>query len=52
MNSKTWRNGKVFNKFKISGEKYTGEGIKRLKGYKCDLLIDQLEALREKFWSK
>ena len=33
------------------GEKYKGYGIKRMKGYKCDLPIDKLNELREKFWS-
>ena len=33
------------------GEKYKGIGIKRMKGYKCDLPIDKLNELREKFWS-
>ena len=33
------------------GEKYKGYGIKRMKGYKCDLPIDKLNELREKFWT-
>ncbi len=32
------------------GERYRGEGIKRMKGYKCDLNIDELYLLREEFW--
>lgn len=32
------------------GEKYKGFGIKRMKGYKCSLLIDELNSLREAFW--
>jgi hypothetical protein len=36
-----------FNK----GEKYRGEGIKRMKGYKCTLPIDELNKLREEFWN-
>jgi hypothetical protein len=33
------------------GERYKGIGIKRMKGYKCDLPIDKLNEMREKFWS-
>ena len=33
------------------GERYKGVGIKRMKGYKCDLPIDKLNEMREKFWS-
>ena len=33
------------------GERYKGIGIKRMKGYKCDLPIDKLSEMREKFWS-
>ena len=29
---------------------YVGIGIKRMKGYKCDLKINELNQLREKFW--
>jgi len=29
-----------------------GEGIKRMKGYKCKLPLDELNKLREQFWSK
>lgn len=36
----------------IEGEKYSGFGIKRMKGYKCKLKSDQLEKLRKKFWKK
>ena len=32
------------------GERYKGVGIKRMKGYKCNLPIDKLNELREKFW--
>lgn len=28
----------------------TGEGIRRIKGYKCDLPYDKLNALRQDFW--
>ena len=31
------------------GERYKGIGIKRMKGYKCDLPIDKLNEMREKF---
>ena len=34
-----------------SGERYSGIGIKRLKGYKCDLPIDKLIEKRDEFWS-
>ena len=34
-----------------NGERYSGIGIKRMKGYICNLPIDQLTALREEFWS-
>ena len=33
------------------GERYSGIGIKKLKGYKCTLPIDQLNKIREDFWS-
>ena len=33
------------------GERYKGIGIKRMKGYKCDLPIDKLNEMREKFWT-
>ena len=33
------------------GYRYTGVGIKRLKGYKCDLPIDKLNEKRDEFWS-
>ena len=33
------------------GDRYKGIGIKRMKGYKCDLPIDKLNEMREKFWS-
>jgi hypothetical protein len=29
-----------------------GEGIKRMKGYICNLPIDELKKLRDEFWSK
>lgn len=32
------------------GERYTGIGIKRMKGYKCSLKIDELKQKREEFW--
>ena len=32
------------------GDRYKGVGIKRMKGYKCNLPIDKLNELREKFW--
>lgn len=33
------------------GNRYRGVGIKRMKGYKCTLPIDELLLLREDFWS-
>jgi hypothetical protein len=32
------------------GEKYKGVGIKQMKGYKCDIPINELNKLREAFW--
>jgi hypothetical protein len=32
------------------GDKYKGIGIKRMKGYKCDLPIDKLNEKRDEFW--
>ena len=32
------------------GERYTGIGIKKMKGYKCDLPIDKLNKKRDEFW--
>ena len=32
------------------GDRYTGIGLKRMKGYKCDLPIDELDKKREQFW--
>lgn len=34
------------------GDRYKGIGIKRMKGYKCNLPINKLNELREKFWIK
>ena len=34
------------------GERYKGIGIKRMKGYKCNLQIDKLNQKRDEFWSK
>jgi hypothetical protein len=33
------------------GERFRGQGIKRMKGYKCDLPIDELNKIREEFWN-
>ena len=33
------------------GERYKGIGIKRMKGYKCTLPINELNEMREKFWT-
>ena len=34
------------------GERYTGIGIKKMKGYKCDLPIDKLNKKRDEFWDQ
>lgn len=34
------------------GERYSGIGIKRMKGYKCSLPIDKLNEKRNEFWRK
>ena len=36
----------------FEGEKYSGFGLKRMKAYKCTLKLEQLQKLREKFWTK
>ena len=33
------------------GDRYKGVGIKRMKGYKCTLPINELNGMREKFWT-
>ena len=33
------------------GDRYKGIGLKKMKGYKCDLPIDKLNEKREIFWS-
>ena len=33
------------------GERYSGLGIKKVKSYKCNMFIDELNKLREKFWA-
>jgi hypothetical protein len=44
----------VMNKFvdypTWDGERYKGEGIKRMKGYICELKNDELVRLRDDFW--
>jgi hypothetical protein len=32
------------------GERFKGEGIKKMKGYKCDIPINELNKIREEFW--
>ena len=32
------------------GERYKGIGIKKMKGYKCNLQIDELNKKRDEFW--
>ena len=34
----------------LEGDRYTGIGIKKMKGYKCDLPIDKLNKKRDEFW--
>ena len=34
----------------IKGDMYSGVGIKKMKAYKCDLKIDELNKMREYFW--
>lgn len=34
------------------GNRYSGVGIKTMKGYKCTLPIDELYNLRLKFWNE
>ena len=34
----------------FDGNLYKGVGIKRMKGYKCNLPINKLNEQREKFW--
>ena len=38
------------NNFKNS-KKYVGDGIRKMKGYTCDMKIDELQRLRDEFWS-
>ncbi len=34
------------------GDRYSGIGLKKMKGYKCDLPIDKLNKKREQFWDQ
>ena len=34
----------------MEGERYSGIGLKRMKGYICNLPIDELINLRNEFW--
>ena len=34
------------------GDRYTGIGLKKMKGYKCDLPIDKLNKKRDEFWDQ
>ena len=36
----------------IEEDIYVGTGLKRMKGYKCDLTIDILNQMRDEFWNK
>lgn len=40
-----------FKDFPEWDERYTGYGIKRMKAYKCNLKVDELNKLRDKFWN-
>ena len=33
------------------GERFRGQGIKRMQGYKCEIPIDELNKIREEFWA-
>ena len=37
--------------FNNDRKKYVGEGIRKMKAYRCDLKIDELQKLRDEFWS-
>jgi hypothetical protein len=39
------------DKEEIKGDTYVGIGIKKMKGYKCNLKIDELNEKREYFWN-
>ena len=39
-----------FKDFEEYNNKYIGEGIKRIKSYKCPMPYNKLNELREKFW--
>ena len=47
----TYQNTKFNDMPEWEGEKYKGEGIKKMKGYKFNLNIDKLHSLREEFWN-
>lgn len=32
-------------------DEFSGTGVKYMKGYKCTLPFDELNSLREEFWS-
>ena len=44
-------NEKFYDMEEIEGDIYVGNGIKRMKAYKCDLTIDELNKRKEKFWN-
>ena len=33
-------------------EDFSGEGIKKIKAYKCDMVYNDLQKLRYEFWSE
>ena len=48
------KNGEINEEFtdmpEVNENKYVNYGIKKMKAYKCNLNIDELNNLREKFW--
>jgi hypothetical protein len=32
-------------------DEFSGDGIKKIKAYKCELIYDELQKLRSEFWS-
>jgi hypothetical protein len=33
-------------------EEFSGDGIKKIKAYKCNLQINELQNLRNEYWSR
>lgn len=41
-----------YGKYLITKEnRFSGEGVKKIKSYKCNLPIDELQQIRIQFWS-